>query len=142
MKALPPGFEFDGFDVALEPFIHAAGIWPFHMIRISGPFLRLDEDMQKALFWHEVAHCRLFHREKRILLALPLLLVGALRRFAHAQELEADRYCVDHGYGRPLLRFLTWARSGQPATPAEGDYWHPDLGERIEALAAYMRGER
>lgn len=144
IREIPDDFEFAGYPVESVPMASARGLWPLHWISVSGSFLMLDADTQIAVLWHEAAHCIHKHREKRLLL-LPFWWTAMFRTFCHRQEMEADRLVVDRGHGRAFLHFLKQVRAHLQHAEAKSrhhddDHWHPELGERIAALEAYMKG--
>ena len=133
--------EWAGVEVFVQPFAHSTGFWPCHSISVSGTFLAFDQDTQIAVLWHEWAHCKYWHREKR-LLWLPFLWTQAFRRFCMLQELVADRMVVDKGHGKAFLRFLKNMRAHQAHMVTQEHDLHPDLDERITALEAYIKEGR
>lgn len=117
---------------------------------VVGPnWLKLDRRTQRAVLLHEAWHVQRFHREQRTLmlfaLALPTLwlapwsVIGAVALtlaiyagvewLAQRQELDADRFAAQHGFGNDLLAYVK--RNGPPPTLPT---FYPDFEDRCEAL--------
>lgn len=100
-----------GIPVVFDPLcpVHgvARGLWPFKRIAVGPEWYRLDVGERLGVLFHEAGHCVGLHLEKR-LAAVPLLFLAPefIRRFTHEQELEADRFAAERGYGQELARYL------------------------------------
>lgn len=109
----------------------AHGLWPWKWIAVGPHWFMLTGSQQWATLLHEAGHCFGAHLEKRVLL-LPLFWMKWVQRLAQRQELEADRFTAEHGYGVELLGVLIrfhWA----------DDVYYPNFQSRILALKAALK---
>jgi Zn-dependent protease with chaperone function len=117
-------------------------------------FAQLPHETQMAVLYHEAGHIVGGHREIRVfllamlcvpavvLLSWPVLLcLGAtlglylaVQRVAQDQELDADRFAAQQGYGREMLAFVRAA--GAPSIPP---FFYPDFERRVGALARFLQ---
>lgn len=102
------------YDPACRTLAQARGVWPFFRIVVGREWFALEGEARAAMLLHEVGHCRRHHTVKRIA-GLPLLIlwvIGAkcgeiVRALAQQQELEADRFAADQGFGLHLAHALS-----------------------------------
>ncbi len=106
----------------------ARGLWPFKRIVVGPGWYLLSERERMAVLYHEAAHVRGWHMEKRLLHVFDLAFnpVRARARCAE-QECEADRFAAEHGYGAELAAVLK-------KFPPEGGAFYPALDERLPRL--------
>jgi Zn-dependent protease with chaperone function len=113
------------YDERLTIICESRGVGPWKEIVVGPAFLRFGPRERQALLLHEVAHCKLFHVEKRIL----LLIVFPFCIFAYCRDNEfvADKFVKECGYGGDLARaFLKMAD--------RKSVLHPPLMDRILRL--------
>lgn len=80
-------------------------------IQLGDDFYLLPPEEQFAVLAHEQGHIYHRHAWKRlkwILTFRAILHWDDFLMLCEKQELEADRYAVDKGYGTGLLQFLKW----------------------------------
>ncbi len=120
-----------------EPLAVSRGIWPRKRIIVGDAFFRHSLREQAAILHHEVAHCLKFHLEIRYLL-VPVFWSDLATRVAIRQELDADRFAADHGYGVDLLNVIRRSVSGDfyPSTRERCTHLTNILREKIHAVAA------
>ncbi len=124
--------SFLGIKVVVDPasrlIADARGFWPFKRIALGTPWFYLPERQRQAVLYHEAAHVRRWHMEKRFL-ALPLLFLRPLvaRALCAEQECEADRFAAEAGLGAELAAVLK-------KFPPEGGAFYPALDERLPRL--------
>lgn len=118
------------FDPRCATLAVARGLWPFKRIAVGPEWYRLDVGERLGVLFHEAGHCVGLHMEKR-LAAAPLLFIapGFIRRFTHAQEIEADRFAADQGYALDLARVLE-------SRPAPESLFYPSNEVRSAILRA------
>ena len=126
MKVLgiPVYFKPDTHEVA-----YSTGIWPFKRIVIGPRWLQLDTDERMGVLMHEAKHCLAFHLEIRLLL-LPLFWTDWVLRIAHRQELDADAFAIEQGYGAGILRVIVRFR--------EQDEYYPSFNDRYDAAISRL----
>jgi Zn-dependent protease with chaperone function len=101
------------FDPSFTGVAQARGFWPFKRISVGPRWVKLKRAEQHAVLYHEAGHCKLFHMEQR-LLYLPILFLSLISKRAkriiadmtHGQELEADGFAAQHGFGIDLASML------------------------------------
>src|SRR5271154_6050423 len=125
----PEKTEIFGIPIIYDPYsphvAMARGLWFNRKIVVGPKWTMMDQRTAHAVALHEARHCLSFHMEKRVLgfsilcapaLLLPIKITLALILFFalfalveewfSRQELEADRFAVDAGYGVELLRWV------------------------------------
>jgi Zn-dependent protease with chaperone function len=109
------------------------GIWPFKRIVLGASWFLFSPREREAVLCHEAAHCKLFHLEKRMLL-IPLLFLrpALVTEISIAQELEADRFAAERGFGVELLDVL------RKLGGKEGQFY-PSFERRAEALRKIIK---
>jgi hypothetical protein len=139
MVNVPPGYTICGVPVRYDPdsklVADARGIWPMKWIAVGRQWFTIPFREQEAVLLHEACHALRLHLEVR-LLCLPFFWTGWVRQLAHRQELAADRFAVERGSGRDLLRFL--ARCPGNA----GGPFHPSAAERQQHLSRLILEKR
>lgn len=100
------------YDEQCERVAVARGLFFNRRIVVGPAFYDLPKRQQDAVLAHEEAHCRGWHLELRLLL-LPLFWTRWARRLAARQELTADDFAVEQGYGVELLEFLRHDDGGE-----------------------------
>jgi hypothetical protein len=132
--------EFLGIPVEVDTESHfladSRGVWPRKKIVLGVSYFYLSEREKEAVLCHEVAHCKRFHMEKR-LLALPLLFMrpAFTSRMASNQELEADRFAAERGLGVELLQVIR-------KYPENQGQFHPNRTERVAALNKFLEASK
>ena len=111
------------FNPATDEMAYATGVWPFKRIVIGPRWLTLDTGERMGVLMHEAKHCLAFHLEIRLLL-LPVSWMNWVLRLCHQQELDADAFAVEQGYGRDLLRLVTRFREGNEYYPSFDDRYN------------------
>lgn len=127
-RELPEGAHLGEYPILVDPFCpfaEARGRGRKRHLVVGPGWFKLTGGEQWALLWHEVGHHVHRHLAKRLWL-LPFFLTGWARNICFQQEMEADRYCANMGYGREMRRFLCTYPNG-------GDY-HPSRWVRLQAL--------
>ena len=118
------------FDEDFPGVAESRGIWPFKRIVVGARFFHMHGSTQRAVLLHEAGHCKLFHMERRIL-ALPALFLnpGFANDLCVRQELQADKFAADKGFGVELLALIR---------RMEGDHgrFYPSRERRIAQLEA------
>lgn len=106
----------------------------FGKIYVGAEFLALPKVEQGGLMMHEQGHIRYHHQIKRLLAVLMIPFRGAdwFYGFCQRQELEADRYSVEHGGGFGMLAFFM---HDKPPLP---DPYYPSYEERVVHIAKCM----
>jgi Zn-dependent protease with chaperone function len=128
---------FHGIPVEVDrksPLIaDSRGIWPFKRIVLGESWHFFPPREREAVLYHEVGHCKFFHLEKRLAL-LPLLFLrpALVTQISIAQELEADRFAAERGFGVELLSVL------RKLGGKEGQFY-PTFERRAEALRAVIK---
>ncbi len=93
--------------VRYDPNFHGTaclqGLWPFRTVVVGQWYMRQSSEAQEAIYQHEMAHAKLFHVEK---LLLKSLFRSPQRIWWLEQELEADRWVFERGFGIPLFHVL------------------------------------
>lgn len=121
-----------GIPVYLDPngamISDSRGVWPFKRIVLGRSFQLFDPEEKKAIILHEVAHCKLFHLERRILRAI--FAPWGLVKCCHEQEFQADFFVGLLGHGPDLARAFAKLQS-------VSDPLHPPTSERIKRLLAW-----
>jgi Zn-dependent protease with chaperone function len=131
----------------------ARGFWWNKRIVVGPAWLKLDPRTQRSILLHEVCHCKGFHMEQRalgmillgipaVLLPLPLVLAllafGAiyflLYRLGVQQELAADAFAAEQGYG---VELLAWVKKMGP--PLEPPTYYPPFEARCNKLEAKIK---
>jgi hypothetical protein len=139
MTNVPKGYTICGVPVRYDPdnphVADARGLWPRKWIAVGRQWLTLPFAEQEAVLLHEAAHALKCHLEIRLLL-LPFFWLPAVARLAHRQELNADRFAVEHGAGHHLLRFLARCPG------VHGGPFHPDPRERQRHLSRLIMEQR
>lgn len=110
------------YDPACNTMAKVRGIWPFHRITVGPHWYALEGEARAAVLMHEVGHCRGHHGLLR-LLAVPLVILWAIgewcgevaRVITHRQELAADLFAAEQGFGAELAETL--ARFPAPESP-------------------------
>jgi Peptidase family M48 len=120
-----------------EPLAVTKGIWPRKRIVVGDRFFRYSRREQAAILHHEVAHALNFHLEIRWLL-VPVFWSDLALRVAIQQELDADRFAADHGYGVELMNVIRHSTGGDfyPSTEQRCAHLTNLLREKIHAVAA------
>lgn len=96
-------------------YVKNAGVG--HRIHVGHAFLVLAHRQKIAVLLHEVGHIKRRHILRRVLNFWRLRKAFAL--LCARQELEADAFAAEHGYGRDLLQVLrAIGGSGQPLRDA------------------------
>ncbi len=90
----------------------ASGFFFNRRIVIGPAFYGLPKRQQDAVLAHEEGHCRGWHFELRLLM-LPLFWTRWAQKLAIRQELAADAYAVQRGFGVELLHFLAHDSGGE-----------------------------
>ena len=96
-------------------------------IQLGDDFYRLTELEQNAVLSHEEGHIRNRHALKRLWWLVSFQWKGFFER-CEAQEIEADRYAVEHGHAAGLISFLFRC---QMHVKSAG---YPTHKQRIEAI--------
>lgn len=118
------------YDEKFAGISDSRGLWRWKRIYIGPAFLHFPPREQVALLLHEVAHCKLYHLEKRLArIWLALFGTQELFDYCQAQEYEADRYVLMCGYGVELAQ--AFLRVNERPDPL-----HPPRSERIARLVA------
>lgn len=107
------------------------GLWPFKRIVVGPAFWRFGPREMQAILLHEVAHCKLFHLERRLLRAI--FFPGSIKEFCFAQEFQADNFVALTGYGKDLASVFSKVKQTEQIL-------HPPTAERIERLLACSKG--
>jgi hypothetical protein len=104
----------------------AKGIWPWKRIIVGPAWFSLNSGSRMAVLMHEAKHCLAFHLEKRLLM-LPLFWTTWVLKVTHRQEMDADAFAVEQGYGVELLGVI------QRFRVEDGDFY-PTYAERAKHL--------
>jgi len=99
-------------------------------IGVGEGWYELTSRERHAVLLHEEAHLRGHHLLWRLLL-LPLIWTPWAKALAVRQELEADAFAAEQGYGVDLLRVIRRYPSG---------HYYPTKHERITHLEAAIEG--
>jgi hypothetical protein len=152
----PEKTEIFGIPIIYDPYsphvAMARGLWFNRKIVVGPKWTLMDQRTAHAVALHEARHCQAFHMEKRVLgfallctpalllpikITLALILFFALFTFVEEwfsrQELEADRFAVDAGYGVELLRWVML----HPQSPP----FYPSFEQRCRALEKGATGK-
>jgi Zn-dependent protease with chaperone function len=135
-----------------EGVADARGLIGNKRIVVGPPWLKLDAKVQHAVLLHEAKHCRAYHAEKRVgwllLIAAPLVFLpvqilsvfGAIvALYAVAewsnkrQEMVADAFAVEQGYGYEMARFV---RNSHVPNPSR---YYPDYESRMANIERLIR---
>lgn len=131
---LHPNQKFMGYPLRHTPgadlYAEAHGVWKWKWIEVGDPWFRLSGAQQQAVLLHEVGHLRHFHLEKRLAL-LPIFWSGIARRVAQQQEMQADEFAAQHGYGLALGMFLGQNHRG------DGEFY-PRIQERLTNILRHI----
>jgi hypothetical protein len=104
----------------MKGFIARSTLWG--TIQTTDRFYALPIDQQIAVSMHEAGHIKRKHAWKRlgwILMGKAFFQTERFFEMCAAQELEADSYVRDSGYGRELATFLiSHVRSTAPGYPS------------------------
>lgn len=114
-----------------KPVVDSRGLFRWKKIVVRPDFHRFPAREKQAFLLHEVAHCKLFHVEKRIL----RLIVWPFGIFAYCREQEftADRFVREMGYAADLARAFARFTGGSGRL-------HPPTAERIVRLVGKPQG--
>ncbi len=146
-----------GIPIRFDPYetntAMAHGPWWNRYITVSPKWLELDQRTQYAIVLHEAKHCRSWHKEQRalgfLILCLPLLLMpwrvsvgialsfilfSVIEEWFARQELDADQFAAEQGYGLELLR---WVKKHPYNAP-----FYPSFDKRCKSLEMAAKGER
>ena len=127
-----------GIPVHYSPMMTAIcesrGVWPFKEIWCGPDFPKFPPRIQQAFLLHEAGHCKLFHVEWPILNLWRLVYHPLWATYIRFQELQADYFVKECGYGRDLAHGF-----GMIAPPSEELSklelaCYPDRDERIARL--------
>ena len=119
-------------DLGSHLMADSRGIWWWKKIVLGASWFNLESTQKQAVLLHEAAHCLKFHLEKR-LLAIPLLFLrpAFATEIAMRQEIEADRFAAERGFGVELLSVLSkFSHGGQ---------FYPTFKEREAALVRIIK---
>ena len=111
----------------------ARGFWPFQRIVVNQHFKRLSVAEQQAFLLHEVAHCKLRHRERRIARLWMIFQPKRLVDYCRNQELQADNFVRLMGYGAAMATGLAKLQGVGQSPQA---IFYPPTHERIARLIA------
>ena len=101
-----------------EPIIaRSVSFFWYRRVYIGTKFARLPKGQQTAVILHERGHIEKHHTEARLLSVL-FPFKPFIRWLCHRQEYAADRYVLEHGFGRELVDFLV-------ANGARESFTHP-----------------
>ena len=114
------------YDPDTEQLAHAVGVWWRKRIVVGPIWWTLHRRERYAILLHEAGHCRRYHLEVR-LLWLPLFWTEFAARLCRQQELAADAFVAEQGYGADLLAALRRLET-VPGT------FYPSHEERYAAL--------
>lgn len=116
------------------PFAGVLGFWKWSLVIVGRDFNRLNVFEQQAVIMHELGH-RFFHHfwERMLWILNPVVLFQSeeFSRRLKRQEIEADNYAAERGYGRVLYALfekLDWEES----------FSHPDKQTRLDNLRKYL----
>lgn len=124
------GFEVE-FDPDTEQLAQAIGVGRWRRIVVGPRWFGLYRRERYAILLHEAGHLLHHHLALR-LLALPLYWTGFGQRFAVRQELQADAFVAQQGYGADLLAVLI-------KVPVTRGPFYPDFDERTRALTRAIK---
>src|SRR5208282_2409531 len=117
----PMATEIFGIPIKFDPYSpHTAiarGLWWNRHIVVGPNWALMDDRTAHAVALHEAKHCLAFHMEQRVLGFLLLCrvaaaiilffgLFGIVEAWFSRQELEADAFAVENGYGVELLQHV------------------------------------
>lgn len=123
------------FEIPDAPCIaEARGFWPFQRIVVNRHFKRFSIPEQQAFLLHEVAHCKLRHRERRIARVWMVFKTERLIEYCREQELQADNFVRLMGYGHAMATGL--AKIQETAST-----FYPPTSVRIARLIAWPSKE-
>lgn len=119
------GFIFE-FPVRRDPkcrdVARSLGIWPFKSIVLGDAWFLLTAYEQQAVLMHEVGHCRLWHKELKLLM-LPFAYCKWAQAASKRHEFEADAFAVRSGHGFGMLQLThrsvraQWVLDAIPGPP-------------------------
>ena len=129
--------DFLGIPVRVNPrtklISYSAWPWPAKRIIVGPQWFMLDPRTRAAILLHEAGHCKLFHLEKRLASLWRLAWSPkSLLALCVEQELEADTYAAERGYGAELIMLYS------TLTEQESIY-HPSVAERCKRIRAVMQ---
>lgn len=116
--------------------VETRGLWRWKKIVVGRAFEGFPVREREAILLHEVAHAKLNHIEKRLLVAWQI--VFAPRRFAQLcveQEFQADYFAAECGRGVDLASALSRMKTDARAS------LHPAVGDRVARLLAWHSKE-
>jgi hypothetical protein len=111
---------------------HAVGIWRKRIV-VNVLWSTLPYDERRALLYHEAKHCLDNHMLARVKW-IPFYWTAGARRLAHDQEIAADHFAFQMGYGLGMLRYLHRFRNDS------GSDFYPAPLVRCERLRQSLRG--
>ncbi len=124
------GLVVHGFEVYYDPntdqLAHAAGLFRRKRLVVGPIWWNLRSRERHAVLLHEVGHCIYRHLEVRVAL-IPLFWTAWVARLAQRQELQADAFVREQGYGADLMAVLRRYESEQ------GEFY-PSIDERAAVL--------
>lgn len=137
VDGITPGETFTGFELVYDAKLPdvaevRSALWEPY-IALGPRWFELYRMEQLAVLWHEVGHIMHEHMLIRIAL-IPVFWTDFARRVAQRQELQADEYAVDHGYGRGMLQFLSRVYRDNGFRENHADDFHPSIVARIKNL--------
>lgn len=116
------------YDPKAKFISESRGIGRWKKIVVGPALLEFPERERQAIRLHEVAHCKMFHVERRIGKLWMLLCCPAqLRQLCIDQEHAADAFVRSCGYGLDLARAFS-------RLDVESHFLHPPVTERIARL--------
>ncbi len=137
------------FDPKSSGIAFARGLWPRKWIAVGHGWLGLTTHEQQAVLMHEAGHCRLWHKEIRLLL-LPFAWCEWAQAIARAQEHAADAFAVRQGHGFGMLQFMhramraEWGRHDRVGPPTLDEILDralsPRAQERIRNILLLAQG--
>ena len=152
----PAKTEIFGIPIVFDPYsphvAMARGLWFNRKIVVGPQWAMMDDRTAHAVALHEARHCLAFHMEKRVLgfallcaplfllplkVALAIILFGGIfmlvEEWFSRQELDADGFAVDAGYGVELLRWVMKHPSNPP--------FYPSFDARCKAIEQRGKGK-
>lgn len=106
----------------------------FGVVLVGARFEILSRIEQEAVLAHEVGHIENHHTLKRWWWILSCQWRKLGERCKN-QELEADAYAADAGFGPGLVKFLRRTKFPESA-------WHPAYYDRVLNIQRYLDGKR
>lgn len=121
------------YDRKFREVSETRGLWPWKKIIVGDAFVALEERARAAILLHEAAHAKLFHLEKRIAFAITnFWRPSGIGRYCQQQELQADAFATECGYGRDLALVFSRLKDS-------GGTFHPSAKERIDRIGERLR---